>query len=66
MGDRVFLQPVQAPSLERRQLRRRLQRTSGILESHSEVFGVLKFLINEESNYVTGQNIFVDGGFSIW
>lgn len=32
----------------------------------SEVFGVLKFLINEESNYVTGQNIFVDGGFSIW
>ncbi len=32
----------------------------------SEVYGVLKFLISEDSNYITGHNIFADGGFSIW
>tara|TARA_B100000989_G_C19520952_1_gene464123 strand:+ start:1726 stop:2481 length:756 start_codon:yes stop_codon:yes gene_type:complete len=31
-----------------------------------EIYGALKFLISEESNYVTGQNIIVDGGFSAW
>tara|TARA_B100000963_G_scaffold109962_1_gene95714 strand:+ start:1149 stop:1904 length:756 start_codon:yes stop_codon:yes gene_type:complete len=32
----------------------------------SDVYGLLKFLISNDSNYITGQNIFVDGGFSIW
>ncbi len=36
------------------------------MASQSDVFGLLKFLISNESNYITGQNIFVDGGFSIW
>ena len=36
------------------------------MAKESDVYGLLKFLINDESNYITGQNIFVDGGFSIW
>lgn len=31
-----------------------------------EIYGALKFLISNESNYITGQNIIVDGGFSAW
>ena len=29
------------------------------------IFGVLKFLAEEESNFITGQNILVDGGKTI-
>ena len=36
------------------------------MAKESDIFGLLKFLISEDSNYITGQNIFVDGGFSIW
>ena len=30
----------------------------------SDIFGIVDFLISEKSNYITGQNLFVDGGFS--
>lgn len=36
------------------------------MAKESDVYGLLKFLISNDSNYITGQNIFVDGGFSIW
>ena len=36
------------------------------MAKQEEIFGLLKFLVSEESNYITGQNIFVDGGFTIW
>ena len=29
------------------------------------IFGVLKFLAEDESNFITGQNILVDGGKTI-
>lgn len=32
----------------------------------SDVVGSLIFLISDSSKYITGQNIVVDGGFSIW
>ena len=38
----------------------------GRMAQKSEIYGLLKFLISKESDYVNGQNIFVDGGFSIW
>ena len=31
-----------------------------------EVIGAVDFLINENSKYITGQNIIVDGGWTIW
>ncbi len=36
------------------------------MAQQEEVFGMLKFLISNDSNYVTGQNLFVDGGFTSW
>ena len=38
----------------------------GRMADKKEVFGVLKFLISDDSNYLNGQNILVDGGFSSW
>ena len=32
----------------------------------SELVGGIDFLISEESSYITGQNINIDGGWSIW
>ncbi len=32
----------------------------------SDIFGIVDFLISDKSNYITGQNLFVDGGFSSW
>ena len=31
-----------------------------------DIYGMLEFLISEKSNYITGQNFHVDGGFSAW
>lgn len=35
------------------------------LASRSDVFGLIMFLINEDSNFITGQNLLVDGGRTI-
>ena len=32
----------------------------------SDILEALYYLINSKSNYITGQNIIVDGGYSIW
>ena len=34
------------------------------MANQSEIYGLLKFLVSKESDYVTGQNLFVDGGFT--
>ena len=38
----------------------------GRMANPKDIFGVLKLLISEDSNYITGQNIHVDGGFTSW
>jgi len=35
------------------------------LGSYSEILGILFFLANNDSSYITGQNILVDGGRTI-
>ena len=39
---------------------------SGQMAEPKDIFGAIDFLINENSNYITGQNLHVDGGFSSW
>ncbi|MDB4184317.1 SDR family oxidoreductase [Alphaproteobacteria bacterium] len=38
----------------------------GRMGKEEDILNVLDFLINNESNYLTGQNINVDGGYSSW
>ncbi len=38
----------------------------GKMAEPKDIFGAINFLINENSNYITGQNLHVDGGFSSW
>lgn len=38
----------------------------GRMAKKNEIYGLLEFLISEESNYINGQNILIDGGFSAW
>ena len=38
----------------------------GRMAKKSEIYGLLKFLISEDSNYINGQDIIIDGGFSTW
>ena len=32
----------------------------------TEIAATLLFLVSEDSSYITGQNIIVDGGFTAW
>ena len=36
------------------------------LASTADVLGALEFLCNDNSSYITGQNILIDGGRSVW
>jgi NAD(P)-dependent dehydrogenase (short-subunit alcohol dehydrogenase family) len=36
------------------------------MAKQKQIFSAIKFLISKDSDYVIGQNIYVDGGFSIW
>jgi len=38
----------------------------GRMMKESEVIGAIDFLISEKSVYITGQNLLVDGGWTIW
>jgi NAD(P)-dependent dehydrogenase (short-subunit alcohol dehydrogenase family) len=38
----------------------------GRMATKSEIYGLLKFLVSADSNYVNGQDILIDGGFSTW
>ena len=31
-----------------------------------EIFSAVDFLLNEESTFITGQNIIIDGGRTLW
>ena len=39
---------------------------SNKMAKEKQIFSAIKFLIDKDSDYVVGQNIYVDGGFSIW
>ena len=34
--------------------------------NENELLSTFEYLISEQSGYITGQNIIVDGGFTIW
>ena len=36
------------------------------MASEKDVVEALKYLASEKSSYITGQNIIIDGGWSVW
>lgn len=38
----------------------------GRMAVEEDLFGIIKFLISDDSKYITGQNFMVDGGWTIW
>ena len=36
------------------------------MANENDILGAITYLSSEDSNYVTGQNIVVDGGWSAW
>ena len=38
----------------------------GRMADAKEVSTTLAFMVSDDSNFMTGQNIFVDGGFTAW
>ena len=37
-----------------------------IMASEKQIYSAIEFLISNDADYVIGQNIIVDGGFSAW
>ena len=37
----------------------------GRLSRREDIFGILEFLLSNDAKFITGQNIFVDGGRTI-
>jgi NAD(P)-dependent dehydrogenase (short-subunit alcohol dehydrogenase family) len=38
----------------------------GRLGSTSDVVGAVEFLLNDSSSFVTGHDLLIDGGYTIW
>lgn len=38
----------------------------GKIATPDDIADVVLFLLSESSNYITGETVFVDGGFKIW
>ena len=36
------------------------------MATQKQIYSAIKFLISKDSDYVVGQNLYVDGGFSSW
>ena len=36
------------------------------MASQKQIYSAIEFLLSEDANYVVGQNIYVDGGFTAW
>ena len=36
------------------------------MAKEKQIYSAIEFLLSKNSDYVIGQNIFVDGGFSAW
>ena len=36
------------------------------MASEEQIFSAIEFLISKNADYVIGQNIYIDGGFSAW
>ena len=36
------------------------------MAKENQIFSAINFLISKDADYVVGQNIYVDGGFTAW
>ena len=36
------------------------------MANESQIYSAIQFLISKNSDYIIGQNIYVDGGFTSW
>ena len=36
------------------------------MANRKDLLGLINFLISDESNYIIGQNVKIDGGHSVW
>lgn len=69
-NDNVRVNMVSPGSIQNNQSKELLKELKNIipmgrLGSYKEILGILFFLANDESSYITGQNILVDGGRTI-
>jgi NAD(P)-dependent dehydrogenase (short-subunit alcohol dehydrogenase family) len=68
--DNVRVNMVSPGSIQNNQSKELLKELKNIipmrrLGSYSEILGILSFLANNDSSYITGQNILVDGGRTV-